>query len=105
MDNVEWPGVAGKRVVITGATSGIGLAAARLLAALGAEIAIVARSPERAARAAATIEAAGRQQPADVLIADLASQSDVRRLAHQLLERQPRSDVLVNNAAPVYPSP
>ena len=38
----EWSGVAGKRVVITGATSGIGLAAAQALAALGAKLTIVA---------------------------------------------------------------
>src|SRR4029453_9755053 len=56
----EWLGVAGKRVVITGATSGIGLAAAEALAALGAKLTIVARNEAKASHAAARIQAAGR---------------------------------------------
>jgi NAD(P)-dependent dehydrogenase (short-subunit alcohol dehydrogenase family) len=97
-------GVAGKRVVITGASSGIGLAAARRLADLGAELAIVARSPERAAAAVAEITAAaGASRPeVDVLIADLASQAALRRLGDEVLQRYPRVDVLINNAGAVY---
>jgi short-subunit dehydrogenase len=52
----EWLGVAGKRVVITGATSGIGLAAAEALAALGAKLTIVARNEAKASHAAARIQ-------------------------------------------------
>jgi NAD(P)-dependent dehydrogenase (short-subunit alcohol dehydrogenase family) len=97
-------GVAGKRVVITGATGGIGLAAAEALAARGAQLTIVARSEARAAAAVRRIEAAGRSGVVvDVLFADLASQSSVRQLAAQLLSRHPRIDVLVNNAGAVYP--
>ena len=72
----------GKRVVITGATNGIGLAAAEELARRGAEMTIVARSEERARSAAARIGAAGGTE-VDVLLADLASQSSVRALAAQ----------------------
>jgi NAD(P)-dependent dehydrogenase (short-subunit alcohol dehydrogenase family) len=100
----DWTGVSGKRVIITGATNGIGLAAARRLAALGANLTLVARSQERAARASAEIMLAGSQQPLEVLIADLASQSSIRHLAEEILNRYPRIDVLINNAGAMYTS-
>jgi NAD(P)-dependent dehydrogenase (short-subunit alcohol dehydrogenase family) len=101
----DWKGVAGRRVIMTGATNGIGLAAARELARRGAQLAIVARSPERAAAAVAQIDAAaGSGVPVDVLDADLASQASVRHLAAEILDRYPRIDVLVNNAGAMHSS-
>ncbi|HYR62111.1 MAG TPA: SDR family NAD(P)-dependent oxidoreductase [Actinomycetota bacterium] len=104
----EWTGVAGKRVVITGATNGIGLAAAHQLAALGAELTIVARSEARAAAAVASIRESGgerdRASESQVAIADLLSQAEVRRLAAELLDRYERIDVLVNNAGAIFAS-
>jgi NAD(P)-dependent dehydrogenase (short-subunit alcohol dehydrogenase family) len=99
----EWTGVEGKRVVITGATGGIGLAAAEALAARGAAVAIVARSPDRARLAVERI-AAGGGTTVDVLDADLASQASVRRLATEVLDRYPAVDVLINNAGAVNTS-
>jgi NAD(P)-dependent dehydrogenase (short-subunit alcohol dehydrogenase family) len=96
-----WSGVAGKRVVLTGATSGIGLAAARRLAALGAELTLVARSPRRAAHA---LQLINETPHPDVLYADLASQADVRRLADEILQRYSSIEVLINNAGAMYTS-
>ena len=96
-------GAGGGRVVITGATNGIGLLAAEALAARGAKLAIVARSQARAADAVSRIRAAaGGDATVDVLIADLASQAAVRRVAAEVLDRYPRVDALVNNAGAVH---
>lgn len=99
----EWTGVRGKQVLMTGATGGIGLAAAEALAVLGARLAIVARNPHRAEDAVARIKAAGGAgSTVDVLSADLSSQASVRRLAAEVLDRYPRLDVLANNAGAIY---
>src|SRR5215472_2938197 len=92
-----------KQFLVTGATRGIGLAAAKELARRGASLAIVARSQARADEAVREVRAAsGGAGRVDVLLADLASQASVRRLAADVLARYPRLDVLVNNAGAVY---
>src|SRR5438270_12167058 len=99
----EWTGVRGKRVLITGATGGTGLAAAEELARLGALLAIVARDEARAERTVRRIaDKGGDNTRVDVLSADLSSQRSVRALAEEALCRYPRIDVLVNNAGGMH---
>ena len=92
----------GKICVITGANTGIGKAAAAALAALGARIVMVCRDRARGERALEEIAAAARKGghggSAELSIADLSSQSDVRSIAAAILAAHPRIDVLVNNA-------
>ena len=88
--------MAGRRVLVTGGTAGIGRATAEGLSAMGAHVTITGRDAARAEDAARTIGAATGAR-VDVLVADLSSQSEVRRLAAEALDRLPRIDVLVNN--------
>jgi NAD(P)-dependent dehydrogenase (short-subunit alcohol dehydrogenase family) len=89
--------------VVTGASSGIGAAAALELARRGMRVVAVGRDPERVAAIGERLRSeAGGDQP-EPLGADLASQAEVRRLAAELLERCPRIDVLVLNAGLVMP--
>jgi NAD(P)-dependent dehydrogenase (short-subunit alcohol dehydrogenase family) len=97
----EWTGVRDKRVLITGATRGIGLAGAQALARRGAQLAIVARDDARAAEAVRSIEGEGGSK-VDVLHADLSSQASVHALATEALDRYPRIDALINNAGAMF---
>jgi len=86
----------GKVCVVTGATSGIGKAAAAALAKLGAQVVLVGRDRGRAEAAAAEIGATAAVPP-KAEIADLASMEQVRALAGRLGSLE-RIDVLINNA-------
>jgi retinol dehydrogenase 12 len=86
----------GKVCVVTGATSGIGKAAATALAKMGSEVVLVGRDPSRAEAAATEIGAIATVPP-KVEIADLASMEQVRALAGRLASLA-RIDVLINNA-------
>jgi NAD(P)-dependent dehydrogenase (short-subunit alcohol dehydrogenase family) len=88
--------LAGRTVLVTGGTGGIGRATATGLAALGARVAITGRDRARAEAAATAIRADGGP-PVDVFVADMSSQAEVRRLAGEVLAALPRVDVLVNN--------
>lgn len=96
MNQIERQPMAGKTVLITGASGGIGRATAVGLATMGAHLAITGRDRGRTAGAADEIRAAGGGQ-VDVFVADLSDQAEVRRLAGEVLQRLSRIDVLINN--------
>jgi retinol dehydrogenase-14 len=87
----------GKTVLITGATGGIGRAAAVALSSMGARVGITGRDRARAEYAAATIARESGNSAVDVFVADMSSQAEVRRLASEVLAAYPRLDVLLNN--------
>src|SRR5438067_13475331 len=86
-----------KTVLVTGGTGGIGKATAVGLARLGARVGITGGNITRAEAAATDIRAASNNAAVDAFVADLSSETDVRRLAREVLDWYPRLDVLANN--------
>src|SRR5262245_48277200 len=93
--------VRGKTILITGASSGIGLHAAIELARRGARIAMVGRNPARSEAAAREVRDRSGSADVSLYICDFASQSAVRQVADAFRARHDRLDVLVNNAGGV----
>jgi NAD(P)-dependent dehydrogenase (short-subunit alcohol dehydrogenase family) len=91
-------------VVLTGATRGIGRAAAIELARQGAELALVGREADRVKAVAEQAAAAGGGARVHQHVADLAMMSEVRRLAEEIRGRYERVDVLANNAGALFAS-
>ena len=87
-----------KVCLITGATSGIGKATAMGLASIGASVVMVGRDRGRGEAALAEIKEGSSNASVDLMLADLSSQEDIRRLADEFKEAYPRLDVLINNA-------
>jgi retinol dehydrogenase-14 len=96
MEQIRNGPMAGRTVLVTGGTGGIGRATALGLATMGAHLAITGRDRGRIEAAASEIRAAGGGQ-VDVFVADLSSESEVRRLADEVLQSLSRIDVLINN--------
>lgn len=88
----------GRNCFVTGATSGIGEETALALARMGARVGILARSEERAARTRERITRETGRDDVEVVIGDLASLSDIRAAAADVLARFDAIHVLVNNA-------
>ncbi len=94
--------LAGKTVVITGGTGGIGLESALVLAEMGAQLVLIGRDPARAAAALERIRQRSAGAKVEVIHADLSRFGEIRRLAATLADRLDRIDVLVNNAGAMF---
>ncbi len=89
----------GKVCVVTGATSGVGLEAARALASMGATVALIGRNPDKGKSVQQSIGATARYPDrVSFMRTDLSSLGEVRALGRMLHERFDRIDVLLNNA-------
>ena len=92
----------GKTCLITGGSDGIGYAAARQMAHIGATVVIVGRNDLKTAAAVESIIGETGNREVHYMLADLSSQRDVRRLADQVKQQISRLDVLVNNAGAIF---
>jgi NAD(P)-dependent dehydrogenase (short-subunit alcohol dehydrogenase family) len=91
-----------KIVLVTGANSGVGFAAAKALAELGAAVIMVCRDETRGAAAAREVAKVARGPEPVLMMADLSSQRAVRSLASEVRARFARLDALVNNAGAIF---
>lgn len=93
----------GRTVLVTGPTSGLGRAATAALAALGARIVLVGRSPERLVALRDSLVREHGEDRFPIVEADMGSLASVRAAAAGVLATEPRLDVLVDNAGAMYP--
>jgi retinol dehydrogenase-14 len=92
----------GKVVLITGATSGIGLEASVSLARMGGRVVMVGRDPSKTAAKVDEVRTRSGSSTVESLLCDVSSQTQVRALAAAFLAKYHRIDVLINNAGSVF---
>ena len=92
----------GKICLVTGGSDGIGYASSRELARLGARVVVVGRNAAKTEAAVQQIIADTDNPAVECLLADLSSQSEVRRVAAEAMALAPRLDVLLNNAGAIF---
>ena len=95
---VDGDSLSGRVVVITGATSGIGMEVATMMAGYGARLRIVARNPGKAERIRKQLVTDSGNDDIRVYLADLSLMSEVERVANEILAGEPEIHLLVNNA-------
>jgi NAD(P)-dependent dehydrogenase (short-subunit alcohol dehydrogenase family) len=94
----------GKVFLMTGATEGIGKAAARVFAERGAALVVTARNREKGEKLVAEWKAGTANDSIELLVGDLSKLPDVRAVAGAFRERHDRLDVLINNAGALFTS-
>ena len=92
----------GKVFLVTGATEGIGKAAALNFAKRGAELVIVGRNKEKSEAVLAELTRHSSGNKVSLLLGDMSSLAEIRKVATQFKEKHDRLDVLVNNAGAVF---
>ncbi len=92
------PDLTGRRVIVTGANSGLGFEASKLLAARGAEVTLAVRNMAKGANAAQSVRAAVPAARLEVRLLDLADLASVRQFAWAFSATHDRLDILLNNA-------
>jgi NAD(P)-dependent dehydrogenase (short-subunit alcohol dehydrogenase family) len=97
------PDQSGRTAVVTGASSGLGLVTASVLARHGAAVILACRDLAKAGQAANRIRAGAPEADVRVLRLDLAALDSVRKAAQQIRATCPRLDLLINNAAVMRP--
>jgi NAD(P)-dependent dehydrogenase (short-subunit alcohol dehydrogenase family) len=95
--------MAGRTVLVTGPTSGLGRAATDALAALGTRVVLVGRSPERLAALRDSLVREHGEDRFPIVVADMGSLESVKAAASRVLATEPRLDVLVDNAGAMFP--
>ena len=93
-----------KICIVTGANSGIGKATAQALSEKGATVLMVCRNEQRGETALSEIKEKTKNENVCLLIADLSSQREIRKLGDEIKSRYPKIDALVNNAGGLHPT-
>jgi dehydrogenase/reductase SDR family member 12 len=97
-DDLDAYDATGRNIIVTGATSGLGRAAAAKLASLGASVCLLGRDPERTEAVRAALAEATGNDRLEVAVADLSELEEARRFARQYAATRERLDALVHNA-------
>lgn len=95
--------LAGKTVLVTGPTSGLGRAAAEAVAALGARVVLVGRTRSRLTELRSTLIAAHSVDRFPIVVADMASLASVADAVERVATTEGRLDVLIDNAGAIFP--
>jgi len=101
-EDAETHSMAGRTVVLTGPTSGLGRSAAGSFARMGARLVLVGRDAGRLERTCVELLDETPGVVATTVVADMASLASVRAAAAVILEREPRLDVIVDNAGSMF---